>query len=102
MHGHDLLQGTNLTVTAALESADGTAVYAAVTFSTVTQNWAVFTAQLTANATDTGAVISISATGCSSLALDMVSLFPQANGLRGESSPFRQDLLQLLRDLKPG
>ena len=33
--------------------------------------------------------------------VDFVSLFPEENGPAGSTSPFRQDLLQLLKDLHP-
>ena len=96
------MQNSNLTVTATLESADGAAVYAAATLRGVTGAWAPFVTSLVSNATDPNAVLAISATGCTSLALDVVSLFPEANGPKGAVTPFRQDLLQLLKDLRPG
>ena len=33
--------------------------------------------------------------------LDMVSLFPEENGPEGVISPFREDLLSLLKGLRP-
>ena len=33
--------------------------------------------------------------------VDFVSLFPEVNGPAGSKTPFRQDLLQLLKDLHP-
>lgn len=33
--------------------------------------------------------------------LDMVSLFPAENGVEGSISPFRSDILSLIRGLKP-
>lgn len=33
--------------------------------------------------------------------LDMVSLFPERNGPEGSASPFRADLLSLLKGLRP-
>ncbi len=33
--------------------------------------------------------------------LDMVSLFPEENGVEGSVSPFRSDILSLIKGLKP-
>ena len=95
------VQQNGLTVTVTLESQSGAGIYASATFSNITGDWRRHTALLAANATDTQAVLSITATG-NEVALDMVSLFPEANGLGGETTPFRQDLLGLLKDLQPG
>lgn len=44
----------------------------------------------------------ITAEGSGPLLLDFVSLFPEENGVAGSKTPFRQDILALLKDLKPG
>lgn len=100
---NDLVQDARLSspVTVTLESANGSAIYASAIFSNITDEWTSFTAHLTANATDHHAVLAITTPG-PALEVDVVSLFPQANGVHGSTSPFRTDLLQLLKDLKPG
>ena len=96
------VQGVVSDVTVSLQSANGSARYAAVSFPNVTAQWTKYTAELRSDATDFSAVLAIHIKKCSGLAVDVVSLFPQANGLEGSVSPFRQDLLQMLKDLKPG
>jgi alpha-L-arabinofuranosidase len=77
-------------ISARLESASGSTLYAQTSFNGLTTNWQRLTASLVPNATDVNArfVLSISQPG--TVWLDCVSLFPRAtyrnrtNGLRGD------------------
>ena len=95
------LQGQGPTVTASLQSADGQTTHATATFSSITADWALHQAELWCNTTDDAAVLAISVSQCIAVAIDVVSLFPGVNGMRGSASPFRRDILQMLKDLKP-
>ncbi|KAK9787249.1 hypothetical protein WJX73_009553 [Symbiochloris irregularis] len=96
------LAGVLPKVTVSLQSADGNSTYATATFVNISAQWTKYKAELRSDSTDHTAVLAIRVEKCSGLAADVVSLFPQANGLEGAVSPFRQDLLQMLKDLKPG
>ena len=88
-------------MTVALQSSDGATVYAQTVLGPVAANWTEYAVRMNSSATDTAAQLSISVPINCGLDLDMVSLFPAANGRLGEVSPFRQDLLHLLQDLNP-
>ncbi len=83
-----------------LESADGTACYAEETFLADSAEWAKAELSLTARATDTTARLVVAVKEAASLALDMVSLFPEAT-FRQRKNGLRADLAQMLADMKP-
>jgi len=92
-------------VKVALESSDGTTEYAATILGNVTEEWTWHQATLrvTPASIDPHGRLSITFTGPGTLGVDVVSLMPEANALVGglEPWPFREDLIQRLRDLKP-
>lgn len=92
-------------VKVALESSGGSTEYAATIFSNVTDEWTWHQATLRVSpaSIDPYGRLSITFAGPGTLAVDVVSLMPEANALVGgpEPWPFREDLLQRLRDLKP-
>ena len=63
--------------------------------------WTRYAVRLNSSTTDNAAQLVISVPINCGLDLDMVSLFPAANGPLGKISPFRQDMLQLLQGLNP-
>ena len=87
--------------TISLQSSNGSIQYAAWTTGPVAAEWTEYAATLTASWDDDAAVLAISLPQDCMLDIDMVSLFPAANGRLGQISPFRQDLLQLLQELAP-
>lgn len=92
-------------VKVALESLDGTALYASTVFGNITANWEHYEAALKipSDSTDPNGRLSISFTGPGTLTVDVVSLIPEANALKSGLNPwpFREDLLQRLHDLEP-
>jgi alpha-N-arabinofuranosidase len=64
-------------------------------------DWANYTAQLTATATEAKAKIRITFEGTGVIDLDAISLFPE-DTWKGRKNGLRNDLVQLLDDLKPG
>jgi alpha-N-arabinofuranosidase len=64
-------------------------------------DWANYTAQLTATATEAKAKIRITFEGTGVIDLDVISLFPE-DTWKGRKNGLRNDLVQLLDDLKPG
>ena len=89
-----------VTVLVRLESADETQCYAEERIVADSHDWARATCTLTATATDTTARLVVAVEEPVSLALDMVSLFPEAT-FRGRENGLRADLAQMLADLKP-
>ena len=88
-------------VTAKLESADGKRVYASADISDISSSWSHPKIMLTSNATDDKAQLTLYVKGDANLAVRMVSLFPAEN-VKGEVlQPFRPDILQYLKDLRP-
>jgi hypothetical protein len=83
-----------------LESADGSLVYAAATFSGLTGNWQKFSASLVSSGTSTNARIVLAITNVASVWLDDVSLFPQAT-FNGRTNGMRPDLAGKLAELQP-
>lgn len=98
------LQGGAL-VNVALESVHGAVMYACTVFGSITSDWELYesTLEVLLGNTDSSGRLSISFTGPGTLAVDMVSLIPEANAQKGGLNPwpFREDLLQRLRDLTP-
>ncbi len=78
------------TITAQLESANGSTVYAQTNFGGLTTNWQRFSALLVSSSSDTNAQLVLSITNSGTVWLDVVSLFPQTtffsrtNGLRAD------------------
>ena len=84
----------------ALGSADSRTFYARTSFA-ATGNWTHHTASLTSDTEDPKAMLVIQAPANCSLDVDLVSLFPGENGLLGAKTPFRADLLELMKGLHP-
>lgn len=87
-------------VFARLESRDGTACYAQQAFEANSRAWQKAELTLEAASSDTGARLVVGCTEPVSLALDMVSLFPEET-FCGRRNGLRADLAQLLADMKP-
>ncbi|HYH02694.1 MAG TPA: alpha-L-arabinofuranosidase C-terminal domain-containing protein [Bacillota bacterium] len=81
-----------------LEGADGQ-VYAKGQIPKITGTWNKYTCKLQANATETRARLVVTVNGAGTVDLDMVSLFPKT--WKNRENGLRQDLVQLLADLKP-
>jgi alpha-L-arabinofuranosidase len=86
-------------VTATLELPDGTAC-GSVTFGGIGSAWKKFSGVLTATRTSDDARLVVTTKGRGTLALDMVSLFPQDTWM-GRKNGLRKDLVQALKDLHP-
>ena len=87
------------TITVALELPDGTRC-GATTLRGLGREWKKFEAVIeSAHATDQGRLV-VTVAGRGTLALDMVSLFPQNTWL-GRKGGLRRDLVEALRDLHP-
>lgn len=65
------------------------------------KSWKKYTASLTATATDAKATLRISFEGKGVVDMDMISLFPR-DTWKNRPGGLRQDLVQLLADMKPG
>ncbi|CAL8471543.1 g11085 [Coccomyxa elongata] len=89
-----------LSIEVALESSQGSHTYATAVLEDVGCSWANFRATLTANTTDPNARLALRLKGGEVL-VNMVSLFPAENGVEGSVSPFRSDLLDLMKGLQP-
>ena len=87
-----------------LQSKDGRVKYASTTFTNISTTWQHLSATLTTETTG-DAQLAIEVQGRAGVALEFVSLLPAANvqaqGNLQNPFPFRADLLQMLRDLKP-
>ena len=79
------------------------AVYGEATFKGINSHWRKFLANITANTTDFEAEMALRLPPQGSILVDSLSLFPGGNIRAGWQNPhpFRQDLLQLLKDLNP-
>ena len=92
-------------MTVSLESADGKSMYASAVFAKLTPDWQQYSATLRVapETYDPAGRLSISFPGPGTLLVDVVSLLPEDNALKGgaEPWPFREDLVQRMRDLKP-
>lgn len=90
-------------VRVALESSSGNETYASATVGSLKPHWNKFTANLTSSVTDDKAQLRLSFKGPGTLLVDVVSLFPADHIVEGlvNPYPFRKDLLQMLKDLKP-
>ena len=90
-----------LQVTATLKSQDGSIVYASADIGDISSAWSHPKIMLTSNGTDPSAQLTLYINGAADVSLRMVSLWPAQN-VKGEVlQPFRPDLLQYLKDLKP-
>jgi len=88
-------------VTATLESQDGNTVYASADIGDISSAWKHPKIMLTSNGTDASAQLTLYINGAADVSFKMVSLWPAQN-VKGEVlQPFRPDLLQYLKDLKP-
>lgn len=88
-------------VTATLESQDGKTVYASADIGDISSAWKHPKIMLTSNGTDASAQLTLYVNGAADISLRMVSLWPAEN-VKGEVlQPFRPDLRQYLKDLKP-
>ncbi|SFB04206.1 Alpha-L-arabinofuranosidase [Cohnella sp. OV330] len=83
----------------AVEGEDGS-VHAEAAIQVDSSDWKRYEASLTARATDFGSRLTILTQGTGRLYLDMVSLFP-AKTFRDWPNGLREDIAQLLADLKP-
>lgn len=83
----------------ALEGQDGR-VCAEEQFTVTTDEWTRYETKLTANATDYGGRLVLTAKGSGTLGFDMISLFP-ARTFRGRSNGLRQDIAEMIAELKP-
>ncbi len=88
------------TITAQLESANGSTVYAQTNFGGLTTNWQRFSASLVASSTDTNAQLVLSISNSGTIWLDVVSLFPQATFFN-RTNGLRSDLGGMLSSLHP-
>ncbi|NWL02765.1 alpha-L-arabinofuranosidase [Flavobacterium collinsii] len=65
------------------------------------EQWANYTAQITATQTEAKAKLKITFEGTGTIDLDMISLFPE-DTWKNRKNGLRKDLVQLLYDMKPG
>ena len=85
-----------------LQSKGGAKVYAEAVSEHFEDYWQQFTANLTASATDYNAEISLQLAEPGSVVMDSWSLFPGKNFIYGRDPyPFRRELLNTLKSLKP-
>jgi alpha-L-arabinofuranosidase len=87
-------------VSARLESANGSTVYAQTSFSGITGNWQRYAASLVPGITDTNARLVLSISQPGTIWLDVVSLFPRAT-FHNRNNGLRSDLANMLAALKP-
>ncbi|KAK9814829.1 hypothetical protein WJX72_012237 [[Myrmecia] bisecta] len=91
-------------ITITLEDASGLNTYASASqMPNEVSAWHKYTAVLLPNATDYNAMLAVHVQGPAVLLVSMVSLFPAENIVPGQLNPwpFRRDLLQMVKDLKP-
>lgn len=86
-------------VTVSLRSKKGVE-YGETTFSIDAKDWKKYSAVITAGQSDDSARLFVLAKGKGSLALDMVSLFPERT-FKNRQNGLRADLAQVVADLKP-
>lgn len=87
-------------LTARLQSADGSRIYATASFTGLTANWQHYTATLAATGTDTNARLVLSIAQPATVWLDVVSLFPQAT-FNNRANGLRSDLAGMIAAMKP-
>ena len=88
-------------VTVKLESDTGDEVYASADVPDISFAWKHPKITLSSNSTDSNARLTLYIHGAADVAVKMLSLFP-ADNVKGEVlQPFRPDLLQYLKNLKP-
>ncbi|HEU5397249.1 MAG TPA: carbohydrate binding domain-containing protein, partial [Verrucomicrobiae bacterium] len=92
--------GFSGSITAKLENAAGTVVYAQSAFGGLSGSWQKYSASLVSSATDTNAQLVLSISQSGSVWLDMVSLFPAAT-FDNRTNGLRADLANLLAALHP-
>jgi alpha-L-arabinofuranosidase len=83
-----------------LTDGNGNAVSDEISVKITSKKWKQYRAVLTANKTVSNARLSILNKGMNSLAVDMVSLFPQ-NTFKGRKNGLRADLAQTIADICP-
>ena len=88
------------TITATLESKDGSKVYSKRQIDGIKTTWGRYTCTFTADDSDLAGRLVLSTTAPGSIWFDTVSLFPK-DTYKGRPNGFRADLLQMLIDLKP-
>lgn len=91
--------GTPMTYSVSLESVDGT-VYATGNFEILSDDWTCYNLLLTSSETDYHGRLLLTSKDCGKAYFDMVSLFPQ-NTFKRRTNGLRDDIAQLLLDLKP-
>lgn len=91
--------GTNIPLTASLESKDGKS-YATAHLNAGRDGWSTIMAKLNPDTTDTDARLVLRASAPGTLWLDMVSLFP-AQTWKNRPNGLRADLAEMLNSLKP-
>ncbi|HKI68177.1 MAG TPA: carbohydrate binding domain-containing protein, partial [Verrucomicrobiae bacterium] len=87
-------------VSARLESADGTQVYAQTSFHGITNGWQKFTASLIPNETDTNAQLVLGIAQSGTVWLDVISLFPHAT-FHNRPKGMRADVANMLDAMHP-
>nr|QOL01194.1 putative extracellular protein TR9_006 [Trebouxia lynnae] len=88
-------------ITVQLESQDRQTVYASAAIEDISASLRHLKLMLASNGTDPNAQLTLFVHGKADLAIRMLSLFPAEN-VKGEVlQPFRTDILQYLKDLKP-
>ncbi len=93
------LTGKNGKLKIRLTDENGT-VFGETTTNTLSNNWKKYTAVITVSGNVSKALLEIIPQTEGSVALDMVSLFPQ-NTFKGRKNGLRTDLAQTLADMKP-
>ncbi len=88
------------TISARLESADGSTLYDSATLGSPTAGWQKLTATLTSGGTDSNARLVVSIDQSGSVWLSMVSLFPQDTYM-GRGNGLRSDLANMLAVMEP-
>ena len=78
-------------------------VYGETVFEGIDSEWQKVSANITSNTTDFKGQVAILLQSPGSVLVDSLSLFPGGNMREGWQNPhpFREDLLQLLKDLEP-
>jgi alpha-L-arabinofuranosidase len=92
--------GYNGTLSAGLESANGSRIYAQGTLTNLTTNWQYFSLTLVPNVTDTAGRLALVISQPGSVWLDVVSLFPGAT-FDDRTNGLRLDLANMLLALHP-
>lgn len=93
------LSGNPMELLISLENRKGE-ILSQNTFSTSSNNWKKYTSTLNANADCDSAMLVVLAKNAGSLAMDMISLFPEKT-FKNRPNGLRADLAQKLADMKP-